>query len=61
MEIIKHGNAIREYSCKCGCIFIAFNTERQIERDYFTHKMRYYVSCPECGRTIKDSYTDWRD
>lgn len=29
MEIIKHGNTIKEYKCECGCEFIAFKpTER---------------------------------
>lgn len=61
MEIIKHGNTIKEYKCECGCEFIAFKTDRKIDRDFFLHKMRYYVTCPECGYVIKESYTNWED
>ena len=62
MEIVKHGNTIRKYSCSdCMCEFNASKTDRQIEQNFYLHKIRYYVSCPECGRKIEGSFTEWED
>ena len=62
MEIVKHGNTIKKYSCSdCMCEFNASKIDRQIEQNFYLHKIRYYVSCPECGRKIEDSFTEWED
>jgi hypothetical protein len=59
MEIIKHGNTANNYTCSCGCEFIASKIDRRIEQNFYLHKIRYYVSCPECGKKVEDSYTKW--
>lgn len=59
MEIIKHGNTVAEYECGCGCQFLADKMDRRIEQNMFLHKIRYYVTCPECGRVVDSSYTEW--
>ena len=62
MEIVKHGNTIKKYSCSdCMCEFNASKTDREIEQNLYLHKIRYYVSCPECGRKIESSFTEWED
>ena len=59
MEIIKPGDTVAEYECNCGCLFLAAKTDRRIEQNMYLHKIRYYVSCPECGRVVDSSYTEW--
>ena len=62
MEIVKHGNTIKQYTCnECACVFNAAKSERLIEQNFYLHKIRYYVSCPECGRKIEGSFTEWED
>ena len=59
MEVIKHGNTVVEYECGCGCQFLAAKIDRRIEQNMYLHKIRYYVSCPECGRKVENSITEW--
>lgn len=59
MEIIKNGNTSNKYTCTCGCEFRAAKTDKEIENNYFLHKIRYFVRCPECGEKVENSYTDW--
>ena len=60
MLITKHGDTAVEYICKsCNCEFVATKLDRKIEQNMYLHKIRYYVSCPECGRKVDESFSEW--
>lgn len=61
MEIIQHGSTAKEFTCECGCRFIASKVDFKLEQNYYIHKTRRYVNCPECLRVIEESKTEWED
>ena len=55
MKIIRHGEKYRKvvrFTCECGCVFDADESEYLKTYDPATNDIRYIMSCPECKASV---------